>query len=504
MNPKKYLTSHIGRYMIACFIGMVSCSQTQPKKVSSINDVLEALKDIDEERGMRNGFFAFSLKQIKNQETIINHNADKSVVIASNMKVVTTAAALDILGEDFTFKTKLEYDGEIMADGTLTGNLYITGGGDPTLGSSRVRGSLSAEELMSLFFQKIRNFGVKKINGSVVADADFFEENAVPPGWTWSDMGNYFGAATFGLNFNDNMYRLTFRSAKEEGLPTQVLRIEPRIPELVVSSMVKTGKPNSGDNAYIYGSIYGNHQFIEGTIPAGVTEFSIRGAIPDPPKTCAETIKDYLTSRRIVIVGGATTTRLIRQNKQPVNTIRRTIYSHESPLLRDIVSITNLYSMNLYAETMAKMAGKKIYDDGSTYSGVNAIRNHWFQKGIKNAGFFMRDGSGLSRSNATTVSQLTDIMLYCSKQPFFSTFYNSLPVAGATGTMTPIARGTAAAGNLRAKTGSIERVKSYTGYFRSQSGELYTFSMIANDYEMQPEILQEKMEKVMNLLALLP
>ena len=501
---KNYYLSPVVAVVFLCFLGAVSCSQTQPRKVSSLNDVLEALKDIDEERGMRNGMFAFSLKQVKNQETLINHNADKSVVLASNMKVVTTAAALDILGEDFTFKTRLEYDGEILPDGTLSGNLYLTGGGDPTLGSKRVRGSFSTEELMSLFLQKIRNFGIRKVSGAVIADADFFEENAVPPGWTWSDMGNYFGAAAFGLNFNDNMYRLTFRSATQEGMPTQVLRIEPRIPELVVSSTVKTGKPGSGDNAYIYGAIYGNHQFIEGTIPAGTGEFAIRGAIPDPPQTCAEALTAYLGNHRIPVVGNATTTRLMRQEKRAVNIQRKTIYSHESPLLRDIVGFTNLYSMNLYAEVLAKMTGKKIYDEGSTYSGVNAIRNHWFKNGIKNAGFFMRDGSGLSRSNATTVSQLTDILLYCTKQSFFGAFYNSLPVAGATGTMTPIARGTAAAGNLRAKTGSIERVKSYTGYFRSQSGELYAFSMIANDYEMPGELLDQKMEKVMALLALLP
>jgi serine-type D-Ala-D-Ala carboxypeptidase/endopeptidase (penicillin-binding protein 4) len=502
MFRKIFSSRHLRLMLVTCFL-LAACSQTQPRKVSSIQELLAALKDLDEERGMRNGFFSFSMKQVKNDETLINHNADKSVVIASNMKVVTTAAALDILGENFTFPTRLEYDG-MLANGILNGNLYVTGGGDPTLGSRRVTGSLGADEIMDVWVKKVKALGIRQINGNVIGDADFFEENATPEGWTWGDMGNYYGAASFGLNFNDNLYRLTFKSAKESGMPTQIARMEPQISDLSITSNVKTGTPESGDNAYIHGSMYGNYQFIEGTIPSGIPEFSIKGAVPDPPKMCVQVLSQYLTRSRIGITGTATTTRLTRRAGKPVNTDRKLIYIHNSPTLKEIVYQTNLYSMNLYAETLMKMAGKKVYQDGSTSSGVNAIRTHWFEKGIKNAGFFMRDGSGLSRSNATTTSQLTDILLYTSKQNFFGTFYNSLPVAGASGTMAPLCRGTIAAGNVRAKTGTIDRVKSYTGYFRSQSGELYAFSLVANDYEMSGDILQEKVEKVMTLMASLP
>jgi D-alanyl-D-alanine carboxypeptidase/D-alanyl-D-alanine-endopeptidase (penicillin-binding protein 4) len=481
----------------------MSCSQIQPKKTTSIQELLQALKELDEERGMRTGLFSFSLKEVASEETLINHNADKSVVIASNMKVVSTAAALDILGEDFTFQTKLEYDGAVVG-GVLNGNLYITGGGDPTLGSRRVSGSLGLDEVMQLWVRKVREAGIRQINGYVIADADFFEENATPHGWTWGDMGNYYGAAAFGLNINDNLYRLTFRSAPAEGMATQVLRIEPSIPGLNVSSTVRTGKPSSGDNAYIYGAVYGDYQFIEGTIPAGIPEFSIKGAIPDPPRVCARLFTKYLSNSGIKVEGDATTTRILLREGKPVTATRNTLHVLNSPSLKEIVFQTNLYSMNLYAETMTKMVGKKVHNDGSTYWGVLAIRNHWFGKGIKNAGFFMRDGSGLSRSNALTTAQLTDILLYTTKQPFFTTFYNSLPVAGASGTMASVGRGTPAAGNVRAKTGTIDRVKSYTGFFQSQSKKLYAFSLVANDYEMQQDVLEERIEKVMAIMAQLP
>jgi serine-type D-Ala-D-Ala carboxypeptidase/endopeptidase (penicillin-binding protein 4) len=462
---------------------------------------LEALKDLDEERGLRNGIFSFCLKNVKSQETVINHNADRSVVIASNMKAVTTAAALDMLGDNFTFETKLQFDGQLLPDGTLNGNVYITGGGDPTLGSKRVRGSLSMDEIMMLWVNKIRASGIRKINGAVIADADFWEENAVPQGWAWGDMGNYYGAAVFGLNINDNMYYLTFKSAPTEGLPTRILNIQPNIPELAITSTVKTGKPALGDQAYIYGAIYGNYQFIEGTIPAGVAEFTIKGAIPDAPKTCSQVFTQYLNKFKIPVSSEGTSTRLMRRQGKLINTARQNIYIHQSPPLKDIVAFTNLYSMNLYAEALAKALGKKVYNEGSTYMGVNAIRGHWFEKGIKNAGFFMKDGSGLSRTNAATTSQLTDILSYMTKQPTFSTFYASLPVAGVSGTMAPLCRETVAAGNLRAKSGSVDRVKSWCGYFKSQSGALYSFSLIANDYEMPYETLQERVEKIMVMMV---
>ena len=165
---------------------------------------------------------------------------------------------------------------------------------------------------------------------------------------------------------------------------------------------------------------------------------------------------------------------------------------------------TNLQSMNLYAEAMLKMMGVETFKDGTTVSGTMAVEGFWRQKGVDLGGFFMRDGSGLSRSNALTATTLTSILQYAAGQPFFNAYYASFPVAGVSGTMTNVGRGTAAEGNVRAKTGTIERVTSYSGYFKTRSGQLMTFAIIANDYDGESRAIRRKIEKIMGMMVKLP
>jgi D-alanyl-D-alanine carboxypeptidase/D-alanyl-D-alanine-endopeptidase (penicillin-binding protein 4) len=409
-----------------------------------------------------------------------------------------------VLGEDYQFKTELQYDGQLKPDGTLDGNLYIRGGGDPTLGAGRTTGSLALGELMGLWVAKVKAAGIKRVNGMVVGDADVFDENVIPSGWTWSDIGNYYGSPAFGLNVNDNLYRLSFRPGARAGEPAKVLRTDPAMHGMEFTNEVTTGAPGSGDNAYIYGVPYTDMRIVQGTVPAGVKEFTIKGAMTDPPLTCAELFHDRLQAGGVPIDKLPTTTRLLRQRKALSTAGRTAFYTHLSPALKEIVYQTNLQSMNLYAEAMLKMMGVEAFKDGTTVSGTMAVENFWRGKGVDLGGFFMRDGSGLSRSNALTAATLTTMLQYAANQPFFTSYYASFPVAGVSGTMSNVGRGTAAEGNVRAKTGTIERVTSYSGYFRTRSGELMTFAIIANDYNGESKAIRRKIEKIMGMMVKLP
>jgi D-alanyl-D-alanine carboxypeptidase/D-alanyl-D-alanine-endopeptidase (penicillin-binding protein 4) len=153
---------------------------------------------------------------------------------------------------------------------------------------------------------------------------------------------------------------------------------------------------------------------------------------------------------------------------------------------------------------MLKVLGVEKFNDGTTYSGTKAVEEFWQGQGINMGGFFMRDGSGLSRSNSLTATTLTAILQYAANQPFFPSYYASFPVAGVSGTMANVGRGTAAEGNVRAKTGTIERVTSYSGYFRTRGGELMTFAIIANDYDGESKAIRRKIEKIMGMMVKLP
>jgi D-alanyl-D-alanine carboxypeptidase/D-alanyl-D-alanine-endopeptidase (penicillin-binding protein 4) len=342
------------------------------------------------------------------------------------------------------------------------------------------------------------------VGGAIIADDELYNANAIPSGWTWADAGNYYGAPAFGLNFHENLYYLYFKPGAKVGDAPTILRTLPSLKDIHFVNEVTTGAAGSGDNAYIYGAPYTSLRYIQGTIPAGVNEFAIKGALPDPAMVCAGLLQHKLLQKGIKTGAPATTVRLMRMQQKKVNSSRKPIFTHLSPPLASIVKETNMESINLYAEAIVKQLGIKKYGDGTTYSGTEAVISFWGQNGVDLNGFFMRDGSGLSRNNGIRAAILTDILNQCAKAPYFQSLYASLPVAGVSGTMKNTGRGTAAAQNVRAKTGSLERVMSFSGYFTTRSGELMSFALIANDYAGNNAPMRKKMERLMALMAELP
>lgn len=500
-----FLLKRIASHVSVAFLLVYACAHTSEQATIlpanlSLQTLQAETERIVNDSLMRHGALAFSLQSVKTGKPLFAYNAGKSVVIASNLKLVTTATALAILGEEYTFKTTLQHDGT-LTNGVLNGNLYIRGGGDPTLGSDRYENGLNLSPLLESWTEAIQRYGIRQINGAIIGDASLFEDNATPGGWIWGDLGNYYGAAAYGLNIHENLYRLYFKPGAKTDAPTRILRTEPAVPELNFVNLVKTGKPGSGDQAYIYGAPYTGLRYVEGTIPAGVNEFAIRGSVPDPAKLCAGLLRDRLTVAGVKVSEPATTTRLLRLQGKRLDTKWKDIHTHNSPLLRDIVAETNLQSINLYAEALLKTLGDTLAGKPTTEGGAEAVVDFWQKQGIRANGFFMRDGSGLSRTNAIAAETVTDILVYCANKPFFKGLYASLPVAGISGTMKNMGKGTAMARNVRAKTGSLERVMAYSGYFRNKSGELVAFALVANDYAGSNSVMRKKLERLMVLMA---
>lgn len=449
----------------------------------------------------RHGLVAFSVRSVATGETILELNGHRSAAPASTLKLVTTATALSVLGEDFVFRTSLEYDGELR-DGTLYGNLYLRGGGDPTLGSTRFEGHPDAAELIQQWVKRVIAAGIRRINGAVVADAGIFEENALPSTWVWGDVGNYYGAAAYGLNFNENLYRVVFEPGQAVGLPARVLRTEPAVPDLVFANRVTTGAPGSGDQCYIYGAPYQNLCHLEGTVPAGAPTFAVRGALPDPPSYLAHCLHQQLKAAGIVVSAAPTTDRLLRQAGSLPSGKRTWLYTQSSPPLKDIIRQTNFQSINLYAEALLKTLDRYLgparpFPAGSTAFGTQAVVEYWRKKAVDTEGFWMRDGSGLSPQNAITAAQLTDVLRRAAGEPGFGSFYDSVPVVGVSGTVRGLAKGTRAAGNVRAKSGSTERVKSYAGYFQDSTGERMSFAFLVNNYDAAGGRVARQMEAIL-------
>ena len=325
----------------------------------------------------------------------------------------------------------------------------------------------------------------------------------MPVTWVWSDIGNYYGAGANGLTFNENSYEVYFQPSKTVGETAAYLRTEPVMPDIQFINEMKTGSSSSGDNGYVYGAPYTFLRFLRGTVPAG-GEFSIKGSIPDPALFTAQCLHNALLADSFSLKGIATTQRDLLLQAKASTEARTQLYTHQSPPLKDIVYWLNKKSVNLYAEHLLKMIGYVKYKDGSTEAGVKAVEAYWASKGIDVGGLQLNDGSGLSRYNGITPAQLAGMLRANTREPWFETFWNSLPIAGDAndpGTLRSMCKGTLAAGNIRAKSGYISRVRTYAGYVNTKSGKRLCFAMLANNYTCTNAQIKTMLEGLMVAMA---
>lgn len=472
-----------------------------------LSGVQSQVDNISNSKYLRHAQWAFVLMDLESGRPLMNHNGDASLLPASTMKTVTSGAALGILGSNYTFKTYLEIDGNVDAEGSLNGNVYIRGGGDPTLGSDRFKWGTDMEGVLAIWVEALKKKGIKSIEGSVIGDASIFEDAMLPVTWVWSDIGNYYGAGACGLAFNENLYYLYFKPHATVGESAELLRVEPEMPDIEFINEMKTGARGSGDQGYIYGAPYTYLRYLRGTVPQGKTEFSIKGSIPDPAHYAATRLHESLKAGGIALSGKPETLRRLRAAGQAPKATRSIVHTHKSPPLKDIIYWLNKKSINLYAEHLVKIIGHVKSKNGSTDAGTQAIRDYWAAKGIDVDGLHMKDGSGLSRYNGITAMQMTGMLLKDSQSNAFEDFYNSLPVAGNPedpGSLRNLCKGTAAAKNLRAKSGYISRVRGYTGYVDTKSGKRLAFAMLANNYTCSNRKMRDMFEQLMVAMAEIP
>jgi D-alanyl-D-alanine carboxypeptidase/D-alanyl-D-alanine-endopeptidase (penicillin-binding protein 4) len=409
-------------------------------------------------------------------ETISEYNPQKSLTQASILKLVTTAAALEKLGGDYTFKTRIGYSGKIRkGPGILEGNIIIKGGGDPSLGSENFAEQYSG--FVEKWVDEIRKVGIRKINGRIIADDSYYDYQPVPAGWSWEDMGNYYGSGAYGISVYDNTYYVHFITS-EKGSHPKIADITPEDTGIELSCNVTAD--GTADNGYIYSAPYSSKGWISGTIPENKEDFVLKGSIPDPPLFLAKTVNKKLRETGIKVSNDPSTTRILNgSDKGSFVEITETV----SPHLSSIIEVINHKSVNLYAEHLLRELGKVFKNNGSTEAGNEVIKVFLDSIGIKTDGMFIGDGSGLSPSDAVNAAGMTHLLQYMKKNGrFFDAYYTSLPEAGKDGTLKNYFKDPVFENRLRAKSGSLNRVRSYAGYFTTLSGKDMIFCIIVNNY----------------------
>jgi D-alanyl-D-alanine carboxypeptidase/D-alanyl-D-alanine-endopeptidase (penicillin-binding protein 4) len=477
------------------FFGYVNLAQSVDSL--ALTNFSDAVLELQNSELFRNGSLAVSIKSVKEGKNIFAINQERSLPSASILKLVSTATVLSVFGGDHRFSTFLEYDGVVRQD-TLFGNIYIRGTGDPSLGSDRFKNYPNASGMLNRWAMAVSKAGIKHIKGKVIADASYFDKQSVADSWIWADLGNYYGAGVQGLNFNENQYKVKFKPAGETGDPAGYLGTEPVIPYLSFQNEVTTGEKGSGDKTIIYSNPLGNSVLLTGTVPMGFTTYSVKGSIPDPSEYAAYALKENLA---VLLIGVSEKDMQLTGESVSSGSPRKVLDEFKSPPLRELCQQTNAWSINLYADAFLKQVGKRLVGSSAFDPSARAVTDYWISRKADLRGFFIKDGSGLSPSGAVTTQNITSILNAAHAETGFADFYKSIAVLGQTGTVRNLGKGTRAVGNVRAKSGSIEGTRAFSGYFTARSGALMSFAMIANRY--QPGAARNVSEELVRLMTLM-
>ena len=422
--------------------------------------------------------------------SVIYATPQVSLVPASVMKVVTSAAALEILGPEYKFHTQIGFSGKTDSiAGELNGNLILISGCDPAFYSEYFKDHYKGT--FEEWCNALKQAGIKKIQGDLLVDLSKMEGVLVPGGWQWGDLGNYYGAGVSALTYSDNYYKIHFSSPAEAGKCVSITGTEPQMDSLRLTNSVVSSEVNR-DLANVIGAPGSFCQAVEGTIPVGRTDFAVKASMPNPPLSAAIEFSKVLKSKGISISG-----KIFCANKWVCDGF--TLISDKiSPPLKEIIVPLNHESLNLYAEHLLREIGRAKKDSSELDKSLVALKEFWLEKKIYLDGFYPSDGSGLSRSNGICTRTLSEILRYMYLSPNRDDFFNSLPIAGVNGTLQNAFKGTKLENNLRAKTGSMTRVRSLAGIFTDKNGKKIIFALIINNFEGKQANAEKAVETFLN------
>lgn len=464
------------------------------------NDIQKAIHEFVDHKELTNAAVSFAAYDIEGDSLIAGYNDEMAIPPASTVKLFTTATAFETLGGDYQPTTKIYIRGEIDTCGVLNGDLIIQGGGDPTLGSKYFSDDENRRDFLKKWTASVKKAGIRSIEGNIITDASHFGYQGAPDGWSWSDMGNYYGAGPSGLVIYDNMTRLHFSTSSGLDQPTQLDSMTPPIQGYRLLNTVTTYN-SSRDNCYIYGAPYSYDRFAVGNLPRNRSNFEVKASIPDPELLVAQEMYRSLLLDSISITGSPLGVReLMKSGFETIDyTNCKNILSFKDKTIKDIAFWTNMRSVNLFAEQLLTLIAYEKTELGTTDNGANYVNSYWEPR--LNIEMFQTDGSGLSRSNGFSAQHYVRLLDYMYDSDQFENYKSTLPVAGESGTLRSVCRGQSASGRLYAKSGTMSRIKAYAGYVESTSGKKIAFALIVNNDNLSNYHLLKRMQKVFNTMA---
>lgn len=464
------LTSSLG-YWLSTIVLLAISPIVLLSQTSTVETRFQAArKAIVENPAFERGTISWSFRDIQSGQELDAYQSKKILTPASTVKLFTTGIALQKLGNFYRFETFVLAEGEIKKH-NLKGNLIIRGSGDPSFGSG-LAGSMPGDSILITILKMLKDSGITKIKGDLIVDPFIYpyDETALPRNYIWEDIGNYYGAAAWGLNWRNNEFSIQFIPGKLNSDSTKAKIISPWATYLELKNKVKNSNSFSRE-IYAFCPPFATTVLVEGSTLAQSETFIERAALPDPALAFGLELRKFLETNEIEIEG-----------KLKIESTReRSAYKwfqFDSPMLYELVKETNFSSNNVFAEAIAKRISFNQIGQTSNPTGEYLTVELNSYKPYADSALSLVDGSGLSRNNLVSTAFQSQF-LRTQTQSSVSTpyFMGSIPKVGEEGTMKNFPK----VENMRAKSGSMNKVRAYAGYFYDKNNHQIAFSIISNN-----------------------
>jgi serine-type D-Ala-D-Ala carboxypeptidase/endopeptidase (penicillin-binding protein 4) len=473
--------------------------------VASFRQSVDSLLD---DARFHNAFWGVLIVDPATGDTLYARNAHKLFMPASNMKVITSSVALTELGADYHFQTVFATRGRIH-DGTLSGDLLVTGRGDPTVSDHMMHDAMLPLRAVA---DSLVAHGIHRITGHVVSAGDAFPDADLGFGWAWDDLSQPYAAGIDELTFNEGFGAVTIRGGRHPGALAHVSTAPlPDYP--LVRSRVTSVTPGGGtptlEPVVTLDAAHGT-LVVDGTVAPGDTT-TVLVAYPNAATAYLYALADALRQRGIALRAspvtmpeedrpGAFATRdRLAARSAPVTTV----FTLASPPLREILPPLLKPSQNQIAEILFKTMGLERTGIGSADSARRVVEAQLTSWGVPPDEYVIRDGSGLSRHDYLAPATLVRVLSVMQHDTAYHAFYDALPIAGVDGTISDRMRGTAAAGNVHAKTGFVDRARSLSGYVATADGVGLIFSFLCNNWTVPVHDVEQVQDAIATRLAML-
>ena len=434
-------------------------------------DLASALDTVLTDARLDGALVAAQVSDAATGEVLYARNAGTRLVAASTTKLFSSAAAAGLLGTDHRFTTDVLASGEV-ADGVLTGDLVLRGGGDPTTLASDYE-ALAAE---------VAESGIRTVTGDLVADDGYFDDVPYAPGWAWDDEPYYYNAVTSALtvapdtDYDSGTVIVRVAPGASAGEPVTV-GTSPTTSVLEIEVRATTGAKGSASTVAIERLHGSSTVLVTGSVPVGGSAVSEWVTVPNPTAYATDVFAQALERAGVTVQGER------REGAAPGGA--QAVAEHESMTVGELLTPFLKLSNNLHAEALVKTVGAELAGSGTWRAGLAEMRAWLADQGVDTSGMRLVDGSGLSRMAGVRADDLNDLLVGVRDEPWYDTWYSALPVAGESdrlvgGTLRSRMLKSAAAGNVHAKTGSLTGVSALSGYVANRDGRQLAFTIITN------------------------